>query len=82
MNSLFEPMTFLRGPSLKSRLTLAPLTNLQSHEDGCLSDDEYKWLTMRAEGGFSLTMTLLTYRRLARAFQGSWGFFLTITSKG
>jgi 2,4-dienoyl-CoA reductase-like NADH-dependent reductase (Old Yellow Enzyme family) len=36
---------------------LAPLTNQQSHSDGVLSDDEFHWLTMRALGGFSVTMT-------------------------
>lgn len=36
---------------------LAPLTNLQSHSNGTLGEDEYRWLVMRAEGGFGLTMT-------------------------
>jgi len=57
MPSLFEPMSLTRGPALKNRFVLAPLTNLQSFPDGRLSDDEFKWLTMRAEGGFGLTMT-------------------------
>ena len=45
MPSLFEPISFTRGPGLKNRFMLAPLTNLQSHADGTLSDDEYHWLT-------------------------------------
>jgi 2,4-dienoyl-CoA reductase-like NADH-dependent reductase (Old Yellow Enzyme family) len=45
------------GGALKNRFVLAPLTNCQSFADGTLSDDEYRWLTMRAEGGFGLTMT-------------------------
>ncbi len=57
MTDLYSPLTFARGPSLKNRFMLAPLTNLQSHVDGVLSDDEFKWLTMRAKGGFGLTMT-------------------------
>ena len=57
MPSLNDKLTFTRGPAMKNRFMLAPLTNLQSHPDGVLSDDEYKWLTMRAEGGFGLTMT-------------------------
>jgi 2,4-dienoyl-CoA reductase-like NADH-dependent reductase (Old Yellow Enzyme family) len=57
MASLFDPLTFKRGPALKNRFMLAPLTNTQSHADGVLSDDECRWLTMRAEGGFGLTMT-------------------------
>ncbi|MBL8537602.1 MAG: NADH:flavin oxidoreductase [Hyphomonadaceae bacterium] len=57
MTSLFSPLSFGCGALLKNRFVLAPLTNLQSAPDGVLSDDEYKWLTMRAEGGFGLTMT-------------------------
>lgn len=57
MTDLFSPLTFARGPAMKNRFMLAPLTNLQSHADGVLSDDEFKWLTMRATGGFGLTMT-------------------------
>lgn len=57
MSSLFEPLSLTRGPALKNRFMLAPLTNQQSHKDGVLSDEEYRWLTMRAEGGFGLTMT-------------------------
>lgn len=57
MTSLLEPLPHACGATLKNRFVLAPLTNLQSHADGRLSDDEYKWLTKRAEGGFGLTMT-------------------------
>lgn len=57
MSQLFDPLTLACGATLKNRLMLAPLTNLQSHPDGKLSDDEYVWLTKRAEGGFGLTMT-------------------------
>lgn len=57
MTSLFDELTFKRGPSMKNRFMLAPLTNQQSHADGTLSDDEFTWLTMRAKGGFGLTMT-------------------------
>src|SRR4029079_13503769 len=54
---LFEPMSLARGPAMKNRFMLAPLTHTQSHADGRLSDEEFHWLTMRAEGGFGLTMT-------------------------
>ncbi|MEQ1619467.1 MAG: NADH:flavin oxidoreductase [Terricaulis sp.] len=57
MTSLFSPLSLASGAVLKNRFALAPLTNLQSAADGVLSDDEYKWLTMRARGGFGLTMT-------------------------
>lgn len=76
MQSLFEPLTFLRGPAIKNRFALAPLTNLQSHVDGTLSDDEYKWLTMRAEGGFGLTMTCAAHvQAIGQGFPGQLGIF-------
>ncbi len=57
MSDLFTPLTLPGGHVLKNRFMLAPLTNLQSAPDGVLSDDEFRWLTMRAQGGFGLTMT-------------------------
>jgi 2,4-dienoyl-CoA reductase-like NADH-dependent reductase (Old Yellow Enzyme family) len=35
-----EPYTFRNGVTLPNRVALAPLTNLQSHDDGTLSDTE------------------------------------------
>ena len=76
MPSLFQPINFLHGPSLKNRFALAPLTNLQSHKDGTLSDDEYQWLTMRAGGGFGLTMTCAAHVQAAgQGFPGQLGIF-------
>ena len=57
MTSLFDPLTLTRGPAMKNRFMLAPLTNLQSHADGTLSEDEMHWLEMRASGGFGTVMT-------------------------
>jgi 2,4-dienoyl-CoA reductase-like NADH-dependent reductase (Old Yellow Enzyme family) len=57
MSALFEPLSLKRGPAMRNRFMLAPLTNQQSHADGTLSEEEFRWLTMRAEGGFGLTMT-------------------------
>ena len=57
MTDLTSPLTLAHGPALKNRFMLAPLTNQQSHADGTLSADEIRWLSMRAEGGFGLTMT-------------------------
>ena len=53
----FSPLVLPRGPASPNRFMLAPLTNQQSHPDGSLSEQEFRWLTMRAEGGFGLTMT-------------------------
>jgi 2,4-dienoyl-CoA reductase-like NADH-dependent reductase (Old Yellow Enzyme family) len=76
MQKLFEPMTFPRGPAMKNRFMLAPLTNSQSHDDGTLSDDEFHWLTMRAKGGFGLTMTCAAHVQAeGRGFPGQLGIF-------
>jgi len=53
----FTPLAFPRGAPMRNRLALAPLTNLQSHDDGCISDDELAWLARRADGGFGMVMT-------------------------
>jgi 2,4-dienoyl-CoA reductase-like NADH-dependent reductase (Old Yellow Enzyme family) len=73
---LFEPLTLAHGPALKNRLVLAPLTNSQSHPDGTLSDEEFHWLTLRAKGGFGLTMTCAAHvQRLGQGFPGQLGVF-------
>lgn len=76
MTSLFSPLTLQSGITLKNRFVLAPLTNLQSHPDGTLSDDEFNWLTKRAEGGFGLTMTCAaSVQREGVGFPGQLGFY-------
>src|SRR4051812_44144136 len=69
-------MTLAHGPALKNRLVRAPLTNSQSHPDGTLSDEEFHWLTLRAKGGFALTMTCAAHvQRLGQGFPGQLGVF-------
>ena len=76
MSDLLSPLTLPRGPSLKNRFMLAPLTNTQSFEDGRLSDEEYRWLTMRAQGGFGLTMTCASHvQAIGKGFPGQLGIF-------
>ena len=76
MTDLFAPMTLARGPAWKNRFMLAPLTNSQSHADGRLSDDEFRWLTMRAAGGFGLVMTCAAHmQRQGQGFPGQLGVF-------
>lgn len=71
-----QPLTFSCGKSMKNRFMLAPMTNTQSHEDGTLSDDEYKWLVMRAKGGFGLTMTCASHvQAIGKGFPGQLGIF-------
>lgn len=73
---LFEPLEFRRGPAMPNRFMLAPLTNSQSHADGRLSEVERRWLTMRAEGGFGLTMTCAVHvQRVGQGFPGQLGVF-------
>ncbi|HYE46245.1 MAG TPA: NADH:flavin oxidoreductase [Caulobacter sp.] len=74
--ALFQPLTFAHGPAMKNRLMLAPLTNLQSHADGTMSEDEFNWLVKRAEGGFGLTMTCAAHvQRIGQGFPGQLGIW-------
>ncbi len=69
-------LTFSCGAFMKNRFMLAPLTNQQSHDDGQLSTDELKWLTMRAEGGFGLVMTCASHvQEVGKGFPGQLGIF-------
>lgn len=54
---LADPLAFRRGPAWRNRIALAPLTNLQSDKDGKIGEEELRFLTMRAKGGFGLVMT-------------------------
>jgi 2,4-dienoyl-CoA reductase-like NADH-dependent reductase (Old Yellow Enzyme family) len=73
---LFEPLALARGPAMKNRFMLAPLTNCQSHPDGRLSDEEFRWLVLRAEGGFGLTMTCAAYvQARGQGFPGQLGVY-------
>lgn len=76
MKSLFDPVHFAHGPSMPNSFMLAPLTNQQSHADGTLSDEEHHWLTMRAQGGFGLTMTCAAHvAKTGQGFAGQLGCF-------
>jgi len=76
MTDLLQPLSFTRGPEMKNRFMLAPLTNTQSHDDGILSDEEFHWLTMRAKGGFGLTMTCAAHvQAVGQGFPGQLGVF-------
>lgn len=76
MSKLFSTLSFNRGPTMKNRFMLAPLTNQQSHDDGTCSDDEFHWLTKRAEGGFGLTMTCAAHVQAeGKGFHGQLGIF-------
>jgi 2,4-dienoyl-CoA reductase-like NADH-dependent reductase (Old Yellow Enzyme family) len=71
---LSDPLRLTRGPSWANRITLAPLTNWQSLPDGTLGEDEYRWLTMRARGGFAMTMTCAAHVQASgHGFPGQLG---------
>ena len=71
-----DPLTFACGAVMKNRFMLAPMTNLQSHEDGRLSDDEFHWLTLRAKGNFGLTMTCAAHVQAGgKGFKGQLGIY-------
>jgi 2,4-dienoyl-CoA reductase-like NADH-dependent reductase (Old Yellow Enzyme family) len=76
MASLFEPLTLPRGPAMKNRFLLAPMTNQQARDDGTLTDDELNWLRMRAEGDFSLVMTCCSHvHPRGQGFPGELGVY-------
>lgn len=76
MTHLLDPLSFSHGPIMKNRFMLAPLTNSQSHEDGKLSEEELRWLTMRAQGGFGLTMTCASHvQAVGKGFSGQLGIW-------
>lgn len=76
MTDAASPLSFPRGPAMPNRMMLAPLTNSQSHVDGTLSDDEIKWLTMRAQGGMGLVMTAAAHvQRQGQGFPGQLGIW-------
>ncbi|MCX5748080.1 MAG: NADH:flavin oxidoreductase [Proteobacteria bacterium] len=58
---LHESLTLRCGLVLPNRVALAPMTNLQSHADGTLGDDELAFLARRADGGFGLIQTCAAY---------------------
>ena len=75
-NTLEIPVHFPCGSIMKNRFMLAPMTNSQSFEDGRLSEEEFKWLTMRAEGQFGLVMTCASHvQAIGKGFSGQLGIF-------
>ncbi len=73
---LYEPLTFHNGVAARNRTWLAPMTNQQAHEDGSLSDDELRWLEMRARGGFGVIETCAAHVALdGQAWPGELGVY-------
>ena len=75
-NTPDSPLRFQCGSIMKNRFMLAPLTNQQSFEDGQLSEEEFRWLTMRAQGQFGLVMTCASHvQEIGKGFSGQLGIF-------
>lgn len=75
-NTPDAPLRFQCGTIMKNRFMLAPLTNQQSFEDGRLSEEEFHWLTMRAQGQFGLVMTCASHvQEIGKGFSGQLGIF-------
>src|SRR5271169_3188252 len=73
---LLEPLAFANGVRAKNRLWLAPMTNMQSAEDGTLSDDEHRWLLMRAQGGFGTVETCASHvMQAGQGWKGELGIY-------
>lgn len=76
MTDLFAPLSFACGSRMNNRFMMAPLTNLQSHDDGRLSHEEFEWLTLRARGGFGAVMTCAAHvQARGQGFPGQLGVF-------
>ena len=84
MSEIFsKSIDFKCGISMPNPFMLAPLTNLQSHENGQLSDEEFHWLTMRAKGGFGLVMTCASHiQEIGKGFSGQLGIFSNDLTNG
>ncbi|MEO8874951.1 MAG: NADH:flavin oxidoreductase [Polyangiaceae bacterium] len=73
---ILSPFSFRNDVRAKNRVMLAPMTNLQSHADGTLSDEELTWLTRRAEGGFGIVMTCAAHvSKDGQGWPGELGVF-------
>ena len=72
---VLEPFTFPRtGHIAKNRLVLAAMTNMQSHDDGTLGDDELAWLVAR--GGFGVVTTCAAHvAKDGQGWDGELGVF-------
>jgi 2,4-dienoyl-CoA reductase-like NADH-dependent reductase (Old Yellow Enzyme family) len=71
---LYQPVLLRSGVICPNRIALAAMTNLQSRPDGLLGDDELRWLTRRAAGGYGLVATCAAYVALdGKAWPGELG---------
>ena len=83
MEHLFKELTFSNGVKARNKFLLAPLTNMQSPDIGKLSNDEFNWLTKRAEGGFGIIMTCaMPVLKSGIGWKGQLGIYDPIHEEG
>ena len=77
MSIINQKFIFQRtGHIVRNRTVLAAMTNKQSHDNGILSNNEIKWLTRRAKGGFGIITTAATHvSRDGQGWEGEFGTF-------
>jgi 2,4-dienoyl-CoA reductase-like NADH-dependent reductase (Old Yellow Enzyme family) len=76
MTRILDPIAFRNGAQSKNRVALAAMTNGQSHADGTLSDDELRWLELRARGGFGIVTTCAAHvSKNGQGWPGELGIF-------
>lgn len=77
MHDVLSPFTFPRGQrTVRNRCVLAALTNKQSHDNGCLSGEETRWLTHRAQGGFGIvTSAAANVTKTGKGWDGELGVY-------
>ncbi|MBX7043784.1 MAG: tRNA-dihydrouridine synthase [Ignavibacteria bacterium] len=64
------------GKVSQNRIALAPMTNLQSNDDGTLGEDEYNFLVRRAREGFGLIFTCASHVTAdGQGWKGELGIF-------
>lgn len=74
--SLFDPLTFKRGPAMENRVALGPMTSDQALPNGQVTADELRWISLRAGGGFGLIMTSASYvQAQGKGGQGQTGIW-------
>lgn len=72
-NTLFEPLSFRSGVTLKNRIVLAPMTTVSSHEDGTVTDAEVDYYNRRT-GGVGMAVTACVYvTRNGKGWPGEFG---------
>ena len=74
MVAMDESWKMRNGLTIPNRSVLAAMTNKQSHADGTLSNEEIRFLTRRAEGGFGIITTAASHvQESGQGWEGEFG---------